>query len=380
MKRQVRMLVNEQRDLLSPAQIANLENGVRSMSHVLGSRWDKKRVAEEMAKLEKVANDNLKPYPAASVRENVKEILVAIVTIMAFTTFFLQLTKIPTGSMQPTLFGITHVDYRGQPEVKFPNFLTRLKDYWVWGVQYAEFVAPEDGVLTRTDPPQTIIPFVKRQTFYFNNRPHTIWFPPDSLFGGPDVTRPRSGVFAGMQFKKGETVFKVKVTAGDHLLVDRFTYNFRKPERGEIIVFKTRGIPGLPQDQLYIKRLVGLSGERIQINDESRLVIDGKPLSASTRRFEMVYTQDNESKLYPYRGHVNDHVAGAKYGMGGLAPQFPTPDSVFQVGSDRYMAMGDNTLNSLDSRAWGDFDRRNLIGKCWFVYWPFTDRFGWGYR
>src|ERR1041385_6261409 len=61
----------------------------------------------EMHRLEKVANDNLRPYPAASIRKNVKEIMVALTTIMPFTAFFLRLTKIPTGSMQPTLFGIT---------------------------------------------------------------------------------------------------------------------------------------------------------------------------------------------------------------------------------------------------------------------------------
>ena len=44
------------------------------------------------------------------------------------------------------------------------------------------------------------------------------------------------------------------------------------------------------------------------------------------------------------------------------------------------MAMGDNTMNSQDSRSWGDLPEENILGKCWFVYWPLTDRFGWGYR
>ena len=44
------------------------------------------------------------------------------------------------------------------------------------------------------------------------------------------------------------------------------------------------------------------------------------------------------------------------------------------------MVMGDNTMNSLDSRAWGDFPATNVIGKSFFVYWPITDRFGWGNR
>jgi signal peptidase I len=44
------------------------------------------------------------------------------------------------------------------------------------------------------------------------------------------------------------------------------------------------------------------------------------------------------------------------------------------------MVMGDNTCNSSDSRVWGSFPTGNVIGKYFFVYWPFTGRFGWGNR
>ncbi|HVV72203.1 MAG TPA: S26 family signal peptidase, partial [Verrucomicrobiae bacterium] len=65
---------------------------------------------------------------------------------------------------------------------------------------------------------------------------------------------------------------------------------------------------------------------------------------------------------------------------GMLAPLFPDASSVFQVQPDHYIVMGDNTMNSLDSRSWGDFPAKNVIGKSFFVYWPITDRFGWGYH
>src|SRR5688500_6592901 len=89
MKRQVKMLLNEQRDLLSPEKTSNLQNAINSMHGVLRTTSDKKTIQAEMGRLEKTANDNLRPYPAATVRENVKEIMVAITTIMAFTSFFL---------------------------------------------------------------------------------------------------------------------------------------------------------------------------------------------------------------------------------------------------------------------------------------------------
>ena len=65
-----------------------------------------------MEKLEKAANKWLKPYPHAAWRENVEVLLVALAVAMGIRTFFLQPFKIPTGSMQPTLYGVTSVpDY-----------------------------------------------------------------------------------------------------------------------------------------------------------------------------------------------------------------------------------------------------------------------------
>ena len=63
-------------------------------------------------------------------------------------------------------------------------------------------------------------------------------------------------------YKQGEDIIKMRRESGDHLLVDRLTYNFRKPNRGEIIVFETKTIDGIDQDLFYIKRLVGLPGFR----------------------------------------------------------------------------------------------------------------------
>jgi signal peptidase I len=63
-----------------------------------------------------------------------------------------------------------------------------------------------------------------------------------------------------------------------------------------------------------------------------------------------------------------------------IAPLFPNEQTVHTVGPHAYLAMGDNTFNSADSRVWGDLPQGNVIGRCWFVYWPFTERFGWGYR
>jgi signal peptidase I len=376
MCRQMWRVLNEQRDLLTPEAISNLEAAHHQAQTAIQSGASKRDLEGQMKNLEEAARKWFKPYPNAAIRENVKEFLVAVVTILGFTTFFLQLTKIPTGSMQPTLFGITHEDLRGT-STEVPPAWKGLILYWTKGISYKHVVAPEDGQITGIGDAKILIPFVKRQAIYFNNKPLTMWFPPE------DLAR-RAELYPGMAFKKGDDIIKLKVIAGDHLLVDRFTYNFRHPKRGEIFVFKTKGIQNLQQDVLYIKRLVALPSEEVRLGNDRHLIINGVKLDSATPHFENVYSFDYNTNS-PYKGHVND-VALQKmdlpdrYRSLSLAPLLPNETVTHKVGATHYMAMGDNTLNSYDSRAWGDVPRENVIGRCWFVYWPFTERFGWGYR
>ena len=161
---------------------------------------------------------------------------------------------------------------------------------------------------------------------------------------------------------------KLCARAGDHLFVDRLTFNFRKPERGEIAVFETKGIqhPRMEQDQFYIKRLVALPGDRVQIGNDRHLRINGQRLDAGTPHFENVYatTQVSTDPDNLYQGHL---------------PMVLFSDgNEFKVRSNHFLVMGDNTGNSLDSRFFGDVDMDYIIGKEFFVYWPLTKRFGWG--
>lgn len=366
---QVRKLVNEQRDILSPEAAACVAKTAEELKTAIRSHQDKAVIEARMARLTEVANERLEPYPNAATRENVKELLVAATVILAFTTFFLQLTKIPTGSMQPTLYGITFKDLRQDSDFRMPDWLTRIGQYWIKGVSYYQVTAEKDGELRDIETPKYLLPFVRIQHFKIGEVPYRIWFPPDQLFE-------RCGLHKGQYFQAGQDVIRLRVVAGDHLLVDRFTYNFRRPKRGEIIVFRTRGIPDLDQDQLYIKRLVALSSERIRIGNDQHLVINGKRLDASTPGFENVYTFSPTPGENQYFGHVNQSVA-SRWRNAFLAPLFLDESVEHLVGSRHYLAMGDNTLNSRDSRDWGDLPQENVIGKCWFVYWPFTERFGW---
>src|SRR5258708_4701869 len=140
MYKQVQRILNEQRDVLSPQAIDNVATGVAEMKTLLPTKVKPEDLEAAVSKLEKIANTWLKPYANSSVRENVKELLVAVVVILGFSTFFLQLTKIPTGSMQPTLYGIHQEDLRRR-EFEIPNPAIRFVQYWVHGISFFHVVA-----------------------------------------------------------------------------------------------------------------------------------------------------------------------------------------------------------------------------------------------
>ncbi|MFH1610922.1 MAG: signal peptidase I [Patescibacteria group bacterium] len=128
----------------------------------------------------------------------------------------------------------------------------------------------------------------------------------------------------------------------EYLLIDEISYRFNEPERGEIIVF--RHPPG--EKSFYIKRLIGLPGERITIKDN---VI-------------MIYNQQNPN--------------GVK-----LDEKEYLPDSIkfyddvdVTLEADKYFVMGDNRVSSLDSRRFGPVNEEDIIGRTWLRGWPF-DRF-----
>ncbi|HXD01238.1 MAG TPA: S26 family signal peptidase, partial [Verrucomicrobiae bacterium] len=204
MRKHVRKLLAAQRDLLTPAAIDAVETAVNELQKVVAAGADDAALKKQMTNLEKAANDWLKLYPNAAIRENIEVLLVALAVALGIRTFFLQPFKIPTGSMQPTLFGVTpsprSPQARNQPDLVIPGRVARFFDYWINGNSYFNIVAPEDGHLQAVRPPQHLLLFNLRQDYQFENQWHTVWFPPDDLFqragyelnpyeAGPDLSR-----------------------------------------------------------------------------------------------------------------------------------------------------------------------------------------------
>jgi len=125
---------------------------------------------------------------------------------------------------------------------------------------------------------------------------------------------------------------------GDYLIVDELSYQFRAPERGEVVVFK------YPNDttQRYIKRIVGLPGETIVVNSGKVFVYqDGSPMALDELAYLPQTTQTQG-------------------------------DIKITLGKDEYFVLGDNRPLSADSRAWGTLPEKDLIGRVMFRAWPFS--------
>src|SRR6266849_1416509 len=116
MRKHVQKILNHQRDILSPQAIEGVGVAMRDLRQAVARQVDKATLEKQMEKLENAAGKWLKPYPNAAWRENVEVLLVALAVAMGIRTFFLQPFKIPTGSMQPTLFGVTHTNLINVPD------------------------------------------------------------------------------------------------------------------------------------------------------------------------------------------------------------------------------------------------------------------------
>jgi signal peptidase I len=395
MRKHVLRLLNAQRDILSPQAIAAVQVKIDELNATIAEGANNGKIRIKAEELQFAANKWIKSYPNPVWRENVEVLLVALAVAMGIRTFFIQPFKIPTGSMQPTLYGVTSKNLLGDKNFQIPTGLERIKQ-WFEGISYVHVVAPADGKIDALSPMRRFLIFNIKQTISIGGVSHTIWFPPD--FGeappGEDPLAYRASLKQEHFYHQGDEVIKLQVRAGDHLFVDRLTYNFRKPQRGEIVVFETKGISedrreffNIPADEFYIKRLVGLGGETISLKQDyeirgapqfqdtvpvGHLVVNGQPLSASTPHFENLYS------FYGADRTANNLIYHENHYYGHAMIQALAPDQEFQIRTNCYFVMGDNTMNSLDSRYWGDFPASSIIGKSFFVYWPLTKRFGWG--
>lgn len=126
---------------------------------------------------------------------------------------------------------------------------------------------------------------------------------------------------------------------GDNLIVEKLSYRFGDPQRFDIIVFPPQGAP---KDH-YIKRIIGLPGETVQIDDDGNIYINGEVLE-----------EDYGLETIQNPGRAREPIT---------------------LGDDEYFVLGDNRNNSTDSRTdkVGNVKRSTITGRAWVRIWPLSD-------
>lgn len=151
-------------------------------------------------------------------------------------------------------------------------------------------------------------------------------------------------------------IYKIPTTSmvptlmpGDKIFVSKIAYGskvpftplrlpgLKNPERGEVVVF----IPPSDRNKAYIKRLIASTGDRVRIKD-GNIYVNGKQITDARIARNYYYNQGEYSK----------------------------DDKEIIVPKQKYFFLGDNSINSQDSRYWGFADEKDIVGKAIFIWWP----------
>lgn len=147
--------------------------------------------------------------------------------------------------------------------------------------------------------------------------------------------------FVGQRTQVKGSSMEPTLSDNDNLIVDKLSYRFKDPQRFDIIVFPFQ----YEENTFYIKRIIGLPGETVQIDERGTIFINGEELQENYGREVMVSA-----------GRASEPIT---------------------LGADEYFVLGDNRNNSSDSRdpSVGNIHKDKIIGKAWVRIWPFR-KFG----
>jgi len=354
-----------------------------------------------------------KVYPVTGTADFVEMIVMAAIVAGAIRSFLLQPFKIPTNSMWPTYNGMTSVVRA--PGTEVPSLVTRTFEKIQWTWTYVERAPVEgevkipldnagfdgkdkhyrprgrnavsndymlvvgntpmvvdvpadfglEGVLLRTYYPDYAKLALRRQDNERWDKLLVLAGRDNRIENGPNGPM----LLTGYKVKAGQPVLNFDILTGDMLFVDRVSYNFVNPSRGDTFVFKTNNIPGLndrngnPSQNYYVKRLAGVPGERLFVDGDGRLYVNGKVVTSP----EPMVLNSERATDRGYYGYLAD--------LGDYAYAIPL-NKEYTVTDRHYYALGDNSANSFDSRGWGEVPEKDVVGKPLFILHPFTSHWG----
>lgn len=382
-----RKFVSYKRDLLKEERVAEIESRqVDLLTAIKSKHLDK--VKEASRQIRSVCENSLpQEKPLGWLEENVEVMFVAIVIALGLRAYYLQPFRIPTGSMQPTLNGIIGTPLKRD---QWPSLPQRLLEQVLRGRDYVYVVNERDRHIAVTRQGRFDIADTQFMHFFSRSEIHFTDSEPLRL---PAPSNPSSEIGLGAALgyaakhggliPKGMVICEGTIDSGDLVLVDKFSYHFRKPVRGEVFVFNTIGIEGTKKnagvknkgiaDQEdathFIKRLAAVPGDSLAIAPP-HVMINGE--IAREPGFERVYTLP----LYNHPGLKG--YALASLGSSAYPPLLTKESEAIHLkaqarpGMREYAALGDNSGNSLDSRYWGTVKEFNLVGPALFTLWPIT--------
>jgi signal peptidase I len=385
----LRRILRLDHDLLDENQQSALaglvEEAARCRVEALDAAADAETLDARLHEIDQRSSELLKyrESPWNWLRESLEVAVVALAIAFGFRALFLQPFKIPTGSMEPTLYGI---HFQPIENLEMPNSVQRVVDYLHFSRRYVDETVKRTGYLRDLGEARSF-PLFPVSNVVIAGLTYRLPGDLDALkkMNGKlgnfldDLSRyaiatERLGLSVDKpqppMFEAGDTLAEGCMITGDHVFVNRFWLNFTGLKRGDIVVFLTDGIRdqfGQPlRGRYYIKRLVGLPGDTLLIKDDGKLyvkepgssdfqVVDGSVAPA----FDRIY-----SGRGGYHGYVRN-LAHSKY-----------LSEPFTIGEDQYLMLGDNSAHSQDSRFWGTVPRRNIVGRASLVWWPLSRRWG----
>jgi signal peptidase I len=168
----------------------------------------------------------------------------------------------------------------------------------------------------------------------------------------------------------------------DRLIVDKVSYRFSDPQRGDIVVFDpTEQLEKESYKDAFIKRVIGVPGDTVEVNND-RVTINGKPLKEN---YPSWAAPDKMTELYAKKQQQNpnespwnpDAPAGINYPKDAVAEssrkKFPVTDPDWKQGkvpAGKYLVLGDNRNNSYDGRSWGFVPKNKIVGRAIVKFWP----------
>ena len=372
--------------------------------------------------------------------ENTEMLMVAAIVVIGIRSFFLQPFIIPTNSMYPSFYGMQpHLYEQGEEmptilERSFEKILFGASHYKLEvensGLLYLVLQNGGSFRYGKANFPNGrffIFPStVKEYVFEIAGKEQIIQVPAefdlDSLiakkFAGIEDLRdlplivPQDQGFTGnrlklsdARFNKGDVALAFDILLGDALFVDRMSYNFVTPKVGDPAVFRTASIDDynrklgtevrsfIGEDKYYIKRLIGEPGDSLEMIVPDEIFTNGTDVRKGTpgvlyRNGEPINGKDSfeQNRLRTVQLSKNPNAENESGYPGFRAEGLLTNRSSIKVpsktdpdnptGLNGYFAMGDNSTDSLDGRAWGFVPENEIIGRALLVYYPFTRRWG----